>query len=172
MMNNTAFTVTDPRPPAANTYRLTPTADGHISLMVLTDPQWAALHPALDLAPAAGRTHPDILREARERLAQMSTTDAIAALTAHDIPCAPVVALDQIAEQAQVIANDALRVFDHPVLGPIRQPVPMPQMPGMDTAALRPAPRLGEHSTEILSETGFSAPEIDELIAAGIVGVA
>jgi crotonobetainyl-CoA:carnitine CoA-transferase CaiB-like acyl-CoA transferase len=172
MMNNTAFTVTDPRPPAANTYRLTPTADGHISLMVLTDPQWAALHPALDLAPAGGRSHPDILREARERLAQMPTTDAIAALTAHDIPCAPVVALDQIAEQPQVIANDALHVFDHPVLGPIRQPLPMPQMPGMQTTTLRPAPRLGEHSTEILTETGFTAVEIDEFVATGVVGVA
>ena len=140
--------------------------------MVLTDTQWAALHPALDLAPAEGRTHPDILREARERLAQMPTSDAIAALTAHDIPCAPVVALDQIAEQPQVIANDALHIYDHPVLGPIRQPVPMPRMPGMDTTTLRPAPRLGEHSTEILTETGFSAHEIDELIAAGIVGIA
>ena len=60
MMQNTAFSVTDKRPPAANTYRLTPTADGHISLMVLTDPQWAALHPALGLAPRGERTHPEV----------------------------------------------------------------------------------------------------------------
>ena len=172
MMNNTAFSVTDPRPPAANTYRLTPTADGFISLMVLTDPQWAALHPALDLAPPGDRTHPERLREARERLAQMPTTEAIAALTAHDIPCAPVVPLDQVAEHPQVIANDAVRVVDHPVLGPIRQPVPMPQLSGMDVGVLRPAPRLGEHSAEILGETGFSPHEIDALVTAGIVGIA
>ncbi|TML17924.1 MAG: CoA transferase [Actinobacteria bacterium] len=172
MMNNTAFSVTDPRPPAANTYRLTPTADGFISLMVLTDAQWAALHPALDLAPPGERTHPERLREARERLAQMPTTEAIAALTAHDVPCAPVVALDQIAAHPQVIANDAVRVVDHPVLGPIRQPLPMPQLKGMDVGALRPAPRLGEHSAEILAETGFASHEIDALVAAGVVGVA
>ena len=69
------------------------------------------------------------------------------------------------------MANEAVRVFEHPVLGPIRQPVPMPVMPGMDTTTLRPAPRLGEHSAEILTETGYNPAEIDELIATGIVGV-
>jgi crotonobetainyl-CoA:carnitine CoA-transferase CaiB-like acyl-CoA transferase len=171
MMNNTAFSVADRRPPAANTYRLTPTADGHISLMVLTDSQWAALHPALGLAPRGQRTHPEVLREARERLAQMATDDAIAALTAHDIPCAPVVALDQLATQPQIVANDALHVFEHPVLGPIRQPVPMPRLEGMAIDGLRPAPRLGEHSREILAETGYSAEEADALIDAGVVAV-
>jgi crotonobetainyl-CoA:carnitine CoA-transferase CaiB-like acyl-CoA transferase len=171
MMNNTAMSVTDPRPPAANTYRLTPTADGHISLMVLTDPQWAALHPALGLAPRADRTHPEVLREARERLAQTSTAEAIERLTAHDIPCAPVVALADIAEQPQVIANEALYLYDHPVLGLIRQPVPMPHLPGMDIAGLRPAPRLGEHSVEILTETGFTEAEIRSLIEGDVVGV-
>jgi crotonobetainyl-CoA:carnitine CoA-transferase CaiB-like acyl-CoA transferase len=168
MMNHTAESVTDPRPPAANTYRLTPTADGFISLMVLTDPQWSALHVALDLAPAGDRKHPEILREARERLLQMPTADAIAALTANDIPCAPVVALDDVPAHPQVVANEALRVFDHPVLGPIRQPVPMPRMTGMAVDDLRPAPRLGEHTVEILEQAGYARDAIDALIEDGI----
>jgi crotonobetainyl-CoA:carnitine CoA-transferase CaiB-like acyl-CoA transferase len=102
----------------------------------------------------------------------MPTADAISALTAHDVPCAPVVALDEIAAHPQVVANDAVRVVDHPVLGPIRQPVPMPQLNGMDVGTLRPAPRLGEHSAEILVETGFAPSEIDALVAAGVVGIA
>lgn len=172
MMRNTADAVEYERPPAANTYRLTPTADGHISMMVLTDAQWAALHPALGLAPAGGRTHPEILREAREKLATMPTSDAVAALTAHDIPNAPVVSLDQVAVQEQVVANGALARYEHPVLGPITQPVPMPRMTGMDPGSLQPAPRLGEHTVEVLAEVGYDAGEIDALVAAGVAKTA
>jgi crotonobetainyl-CoA:carnitine CoA-transferase CaiB-like acyl-CoA transferase len=33
---------------------------------------------------------------------------------------------------------------------------------------LRPAPRLGEHSIEILREAGYADAEIDALIASGV----
>jgi crotonobetainyl-CoA:carnitine CoA-transferase CaiB-like acyl-CoA transferase len=33
----------------------------------------------------------------------------------------------------------------------------------------RPAPRLGEHSVEVLRQAGFSDAEIDELVANGAV---
>ncbi|HUJ65096.1 MAG TPA: CoA transferase [Acidimicrobiales bacterium] len=171
MMNNTAFEVAYTRPPAANTYRLTKTADGHISLMVLTEDQWAALHPALNLDPPGERTYPERLREARERLAGMQTADAIEALTSHDIPCAPVLSLEEVPFHPQVVANEALEVFDHPVLGPIRQPVPVPRLEGMETKALRTAPKLGEHSVEILQECGYEPAEIEGLLAAKVVGV-
>jgi crotonobetainyl-CoA:carnitine CoA-transferase CaiB-like acyl-CoA transferase len=39
---------------------------------------------------------------------------------------------------------------------------------GTPPGALRPAPRLGEHSVEILGEAGYTAAEIDALIAAGV----
>jgi crotonobetainyl-CoA:carnitine CoA-transferase CaiB-like acyl-CoA transferase len=170
MMNNTALEVTDIRPPAANTYRLTQTADGHIALMVLTDDQWAALHPALDLEPPGERTYPERLREARERLSRMPTADAIEALTAHDIPCAPVLSLEEVPFHPQVIANEALEVFDHPVLGPIRQPVPAPRLEGMETKALRFAPTLGEHTVQVLEECGYEPAEIERLQASDVVG--
>ncbi len=171
MMNNTALEVTDIRPPAANTYRLTQTADGHIALMVLTDDQWAALHPALDLDPPGERTYPERLREARERLSHLPTAEAIEALTAHDIPCAPVLSLEEVPFHPQVIANEALEVFDHPVLGPIRQPVPAPRLEGMETKALRLAPILGEHTVQVLEECGYDPAEIEGLVASNVVGV-
>ena len=33
-----------------------------------------------------------------------------------------------------------------------------------------PAPTLGQHNTEVLSEIGLAPPDIDELRRAGIVG--
>ncbi len=171
MMRHTAFEVEYERPPAANTYRLTPTADGYIAMMVLTDDQWAALHPALDLRPAGDRTHPERLREARERLARMATSDAIDALTSHHIPCAPMLSLDDVPFHPQVQANAILAETDHPVLGRIRQPLPEPHFDAMGTTSLRPAPRLGQHSEEILLEHGYAKEDIADMVGSGVVGV-
>jgi crotonobetainyl-CoA:carnitine CoA-transferase CaiB-like acyl-CoA transferase len=44
----------------------------------------------------------------------------------------------------------------------------VPHLPASDRE-LRPAPRLGEHSREILAESGFSLAEIEELIQKGVV---
>ena len=169
MRRHTAFEVEYEWPPAANTYRLTPTADGYIAMMVLTDDQWAALHPALGLEPAVERTHGERLREAREQLVKMSTPDAIDALTAHDIPCAPMLSFEEVPSHPQVVANGILHTSDHPVLGTIRQPLPDPHLTGMGTAELRPAPRLGEHTEEILGEHGFDTEQISALLGNGVV---
>ena len=37
----------------------------------------------------------------------------------------------------------------------------------LQTSAPRPAPRLGEHTLEVLREAGFSAAEVAQLLATG-----
>jgi crotonobetainyl-CoA:carnitine CoA-transferase CaiB-like acyl-CoA transferase len=172
MMKHTAFEVEYERPPAANTYRLTPTADGYISMMVLTDDQWAAMHPALGLEPPGDRGYPERLREARERLATMSTAEAVAALTEHDVPCAPALSLEEVPSHPQIEANQSLHVFDHPLLGKIRQPLPATPLHGMTMTEARPAPLLGEHTIEILGECGYDDDAVKALVDNETVQVA
>ena len=54
--------------------------------------------------------------------------------------------------------------------------VPLVRLPwlvdGQPVPWMRPAPRLGEHSLEILAELGFDGPRCAELIACGVLGAA
>jgi crotonobetainyl-CoA:carnitine CoA-transferase CaiB-like acyl-CoA transferase len=55
---------------------------------------------------------------------------------------------------------------DDPDLGSLPMPAPPARLSATPATLRRPAPRLGEHSREILAELGWSASRIDALIAA------
>jgi crotonobetainyl-CoA:carnitine CoA-transferase CaiB-like acyl-CoA transferase len=80
---------------------------------------------------------------------------------------AVVVLLDIVAKEPQGVANEALEVFEHPVLGPIHQPNPVPRFADVEPRNLRPAPRLGEHTREILGEIGVSSSDLRAMELAG-----
>lgn len=177
MMDHAALDADVERASAAATYELTPTADGHVALIVLTAAQWDRL--AELVADAAGDTatapherprRGDLLRATRAKLATMTTTAAVGALADADIACAPVVDLDQVHLHPQVVANETLSVIDQPGLGPLRRVRPVPAFDGVDPDAIAPAPRLGEHGRDVLAEVGLGPREVDALTDAGVVG--
>jgi crotonobetainyl-CoA:carnitine CoA-transferase CaiB-like acyl-CoA transferase len=160
-------------PAPALTYQLTPTADGYLSLVVLKTQAWQNLIDALDLAPALGDEPRmgDILRAAKAVLKTMSTAEAAAQLSAHDVPCGPVVAMADVASHPQVVANRTLVDYQHPVIGPMRQPRPVPAFPGVDADALVGARRLGQDSMTVLDELGLAGPLISALLAEKVISV-
>jgi crotonobetainyl-CoA:carnitine CoA-transferase CaiB-like acyl-CoA transferase len=71
---------------------------------------------------------------------------------------------------SQVVANDMLTVFDHPVHGALKMvapPVNLSETPGR---VRTPAPEFGQHTEEVLLEAGFSWDEIAVLREQGVVG--
>ena len=70
----------------------------------------------------------------------------------------------------EVIANDILFEFQHPVAGRLRQTRTAANFEGTPPDLSRGAPRLGEHNFEILTELGFSEREIAELRDRGAIG--
>lgn len=80
-----------------------------------------------------------------------------------DFPFYPINRLRDIPTDPQVIANDYLFTFEHPVLGRVQYPG-MPFTYSETPSTVRSgAPELGQHTEEVLLEIGYSWKEIEEL---------
>jgi formyl-CoA transferase len=87
-----------------------------------------------------------------------------------DVPHTAFAKISEITEQEHLKAVDYFATIDHPSEGRIRQARPSTKFSEDPPNVHRPTPRLGEHSREVLTEAGYSAAEIDALVAAGAVG--
>ena len=109
-------------------------------------------------------------RAVRQNATRLTVSEAEALLEANQVPFGIVRAVNEIQNDPQVIANGIFSEFDHPAAGRVRHHRPPTRFHGTPTELREPAaPTLGQHSDEILAETGRS-DRIDELRAAGVVG--
>jgi formyl-CoA transferase len=75
-----------------------------------------------------------------------------------------------IAADAHMAARSDLVAVDDPVLGALRQQAPFPRFVGESSPTPAGAPRLGEHTREVLGGSlGLSATELDDLAADGVI---
>jgi crotonobetainyl-CoA:carnitine CoA-transferase CaiB-like acyl-CoA transferase len=91
------------------------------------------------------------------------------ALEPADVLCAPVNDYPGLVRHPQVVATGFITEQVHPRAGrfkTIATPVKLEKTPGTIRS---PAPSLGEHSGDVLTEAGFSRAEIDALTAARVI---
>ncbi len=168
-------------PPIAASYRFIETTDGFISAAAVTDAQWAGLfrvagRPELAEDPrfastAARMQNLDaLLAEMGEAGLEMSSAEAIAALEAEDVPCGPILSIDEIPGNEQVVANRTLVESQHPQLGRMREPRPPIRFSTTPAEIRRPAPALGQHTDEVMGELRLAAAEIADLRGKGVLG--
>jgi crotonobetainyl-CoA:carnitine CoA-transferase CaiB-like acyl-CoA transferase len=74
-------------------------------------------------------------------------------------PASPVSTTLDLIDDPQLVARGFLRELNHPLLGRIM--FPMGAIATVTGVELSPAPRLGQHNNEILSELGYALPERD-----------
>jgi crotonobetainyl-CoA:carnitine CoA-transferase CaiB-like acyl-CoA transferase len=78
--------------------------------------------------------------------------------------------IEELQDDPQVIANDYITTFNHPVLGAVKMcnhPVTYSETPA---GIFREAPELGQHTEEILiDELGYDWPDIERLKDKGAI---
>jgi len=152
-------------------YQVFPVLDGHVIVAVGNDGQYARFVRILG-APELAReprfaTNADRVRNRAELvpiltgLTMKTTRDALlAALEREGVPAGPINTVADVFADPQVIAR-SLRI-DLPVPQVTGGSIPSVRSPivldGTPMAADRAAPRLGEHTDEVLAETVWSGP--------------
>jgi crotonobetainyl-CoA:carnitine CoA-transferase CaiB-like acyl-CoA transferase len=129
---------------------------------LLTDPRFATNPSRVEHREEVVRTLSEIFRGG-------SCEHWITLLEAHDIPACRVNRLEEILAHPQIAANGLIAEHEDPVRGRLRTLGPPIKMSATPTAFESPAPRLGEHTEEILREAGLSEAEIGELRAARVI---
>jgi crotonobetainyl-CoA:carnitine CoA-transferase CaiB-like acyl-CoA transferase len=86
------------------------------------------------------------------------------------VPVASAYSAADIAADAHMAARGDLVAVDDPVLGPLRQQAPFPRFVGASLPTPAGAPRLGEHTREVLGGIlGLSDAELDALASEGVI---
>jgi crotonobetainyl-CoA:carnitine CoA-transferase CaiB-like acyl-CoA transferase len=155
------------------------TKDGYAGILPYSDQNWRDF---FDFVGRAGLKDDPRFRRLPSRVAHIeilyglieeeapkrSNAEWVAFCDSKSIPCMPVRNLDDLADDPHVKAVGLFGAADHPSEGKyrtVRSPVNFSSAPFQ---IRRHAPRLGEHSAEILREAGYSAAEIEAMVRDGV----
>ncbi len=148
-------------------------ADGWLGLVCSTDEESGALARALglDLGPAPLLAPRDgvVAERLEAALAGLTRAAALEVLLGAGVPAAPVLRSAEALEDAWLSENRHHERWRHPRLGPVvsaRAYTDFTRTPGGLT---RPAPDIGEHTVEVLTEWGVGPARISALMAAGAI---
>jgi formyl-CoA transferase len=90
-------------------------------------------------------------------------------LDEHQVIWAPVQDLNEVMKDPQVKANGYLTTLDHPVLGQYETIDTPIRFKTSEVRARGPAPEIGQHTEEVLLESGYSWEQINEFRDQGVV---
>jgi crotonobetainyl-CoA:carnitine CoA-transferase CaiB-like acyl-CoA transferase len=156
------------------------TKDGYMIAGTVAHREWAAFCQAVEkpewLEDPRFQSAAGLVKHAEARLDLMAsvlktrtTAEWLTTLDAAQVPCGPVLTREELPDHPQIVANELVVESEHPQAGRLRQARPAERFDGTPSAIQRPAPRLGEHTDEVLAEAGLAPAEIEALRAAGAI---
>ncbi len=139
------------------------TQDGYICALMYNDAHWQSFlkligRPELFLSDPRFTTQGERIKHidalyafVGEHLRTRSSETWMKELAANDIPVMPMMKLDDLLTDPHLTATQAWVDVQHPHEGTLRQFRPPVRMSATPTGIWRPAPRLGEHTEEVLN---------------------
>ena len=154
------------------------TLDGYIGVQTYTDRHWQSLFEITG--------HPEMMNDPRfanitvrtenigalyqflaKTLEGRTSAEWVQLLSAADIPVIVMNTPETVLSDPHMLAVNFFAEQDHPSEGRIHT-IGTPQTWSESQPGLRyPAPGLGEHTTQMLAEYGFSSDEVQEILASG-----
>jgi crotonobetainyl-CoA:carnitine CoA-transferase CaiB-like acyl-CoA transferase len=164
--------------PSIAPYQAFPARDGRLMVAAANDRLFAALVEAVGLPELASdprfATNSDRVANRAELTAlledRFATEDRatwIARLGEARVPAAPVQDVSEVAVAEQTEALEILQHLPHPAVADLRLPAFPLSLDGDRVAHRSAPPELGAQTREVLAEAGYSAEEIDVLLAEG-----
>ena len=131
---------------------------------------WMAGDPRFSTMAARREHREACVAELAAALRSESSAVWLERLRAAGVPCGPVNDIAGAVSDPQTLARDLIAETEHPVLGTVRQ-IRSPLRVDGRLTELRPAPKRGEHTREVLvARCDYSDAEVDRLAAAGVFG--
>jgi len=122
------------------------------------------------LMRAMGVEKLETAEQLKEWVAARKVDEIVEALAAEFVPVAPVLSIDQVLDDPHVKARGVITAMDHPTAGTVRSPgfpVKLSRTPG---TVRMPAPLLGQHTEEILTQVlGYAREQVTGLRREGVI---
>jgi len=151
------------------------TSDGYLTCGTISDSEWQGFCRATgdpELAkderfatPGARSANARArINKMQDYIARHTTAEWLERLDAADVPCAPILRRSEIIHNEQVVARGLIAEIDQPTVGKVRQPKPAARFELNEAVIAGPAPRIGEHSRQVLVELGYDEGAINQMV--------
>jgi crotonobetainyl-CoA:carnitine CoA-transferase CaiB-like acyl-CoA transferase len=156
------------------------TQNGYITISVISDKEWKGICVALNceelisderfVTSLARRRNSEERRAVIGDLVERWTSEEILEeLDRNDVPCAPLLDRTELMDHPQLLASKTVEKIEFEGFGEVRQAKPAAEFSLTQSKIRKAAPKLGQHSVEILQALGYDRNNLDQLLKAEVI---